>query len=125
MIHSTPDDQIFYQDVHEELLETEPWGEYKDGRFVGCIVISNALSSDLNVPTYEFTVSSLVDDFFDSYASGEGIFRDGVFIYDRFEYKDESLTMARGIVSDLKAMTARLEAAIAKSEEAALQGGDE
>jgi len=125
MIHSTPGDEVIYKDIHDELVRTEPWGEYKDGRFVGCLVISDELSTRVDVPVYDFTVVSLVDDFFNNYTSGDGIFRDEILIDDGFEYKDESLTMAKGIVSDLKAMTARLEAVIAKSEEVARQGGDE
>ena len=129
MIHHSPEDKIIYEDVHDEFLTSDPWGDCKDGKFIGRIVIPCELSTGLNVPVYEFNVEALIDDFCDSYGandgSRDGIFRDEILIDDGFEYKDESLTMAKGIVSDLKAMTARLEAVIAKSEEVARKGGDE
>ena len=124
MIHSTPKDKIIYSDVHDDLIVTEPWGEYKDSQFVGRLVFSDDLSTSCDVPIYEFAVRSLLDNFFDTYAVLDGIFRDETVVFNNSKYKDESLTMARGIVSDLKAMTARLEAAIVKSEKYAARNTD-
>jgi len=116
MINS--DDVIFDDNVHDELVDLEPWGDVEHGKFLGKLVFRQELGKVGNCPVYSFTIDSLIDHFLLMHLFDDGSFQDQ-------NYEGDTKVKLQCIVSDLKAMTSRLEAAIAKSEEAARQGGDE
>ena len=115
MINS--EDVIFDGNVHDELVDLEPWGDIEGGKFVGKLVFREELGKVGNCPVYSFTVESLVDHFLLIHMYDDESFQDQ-------NYDGDAKAMTQCMVSELKAMTARLEAVIAKSEEAARQGGD-
>ncbi len=89
------DDEAF----HEALLDMDPWGHCMDGKFVGMLCFPEWLAEDEDNPAiFEFTVSTLIDDFID----GNQRFDNGMFC-------DEGEREAIEIISDLRNMIDRLE----------------
>ena len=49
--------------MHDELVRTEPWGQVVKGKFVGCIALSEDLSTTGDVACYYFNVEAMLAEF--------------------------------------------------------------
>jgi len=104
------DGEFYDPDIHDHLMECDPWGDCADSKFVGKLVIGEDYSTDKNdVVTYQFQVSEMLEDFIDNnIVTGDF---DGV----GFLHKD-CTGDAKMMVADLREMVARLESVILPSE---------
>lgn len=91
------DGRLFVPEIHKDLLNDNPWGYCENNHFVGQVVFSDELSTDINVPIYQFEVNSLLDEFIDSNEMGKG-----------GNFCEESAPKAKAMIKDLEGMIERL-----------------
>lgn len=92
------EDRIIYDELHNDLIDSDPFVEVRDGVFVGQIIISDEFSVGSDCPVYEFEVSGLVDMFIHEYQCG-----------DMNGFDAEGLNKAKILVKELKTMIKKLE----------------
>ena len=93
--------KLIFNEVHDQLLDNEPWGAVKDGKFTSKVFFDVDLSTGRDVAVYEFNVNILVENFLDFNSARDSRFLQG-----------EGIEDAKVIIADLKSMVARLEEAL-------------
>jgi len=89
-------------DLHDELIELEPWGGVDGERFIGKIVFSEEFAEDdSNVSVYSFHVRNLVEDFLCDHTRG-----------DTGKVDDDGATAVNVIIEDLEGMISMLKSSL-------------